>query len=236
MNDEVKKAVREAIAAIDEETLLNLSADDIALAGAKAALSVRAGSSPDIAQTIAELAEALINDARSICEPEEADDTAAEYTKRVMGDKFKKRLRSAFTALEADKERLSKERNEARGQPCPDTMPCERLTNMARAHSEAVARLRSAEEAYAIDYHAHNLLKLKFGELESERDTLAAEVARLREALTDVVNPLGRMRRMAAAQGAQLSEVAYAIANDIHYVQDIARAALLPSDAEKNDA
>lgn len=55
---------------------------------------------------------------------------------------------------------LQRERDEARASPCPDTLPCERLTNMARAHAEAMR----------------------------ERDEARAEVARLREALRYLVD------------------------------------------------
>ena len=61
----------------------------------------------------------------------------------------------------------------------------------------------------------------------SRADSLAAELAKAREALTDVCNPLGKMRRDAEAQGAVLSGMAYQIANSLAYVQDIAREALL---------
>jgi hypothetical protein len=55
---------------------------------------------------------------------------------------------------------------------------------------------------------------------------LIAELTTAREALADVVNPLGKVQRDAEAQGAQLSGMAYSIANSLSFVQDIARAAL----------
>ena len=55
---------------------------------------------------------------------------------------------------------------------------------------------------------------------------LVAERDRLREALRDVANPLDRLRRNAEAQGSRLSGAAYTIANDLNFVQGLARAAL----------
>jgi hypothetical protein len=55
---------------------------------------------------------------------------------------------------------------------------------------------------------------------------LAAEVAFLRQALEDVVNPLGKIRRDADAQGYRLSGMAYSIANDLSFAQRIAQDAL----------
>ncbi|PZU75583.1 MAG: hypothetical protein DI530_15135 [Sphingomonas sp.] len=54
----------------------------------------------------------------------------------------------------------------------------------------------------------------------------------MRQALEDVCNPLGYLRRKAEAEGNRLGGMAYAIANDIATVQQIARDALstLPSD------
>lgn len=54
----------------------------------------------------------------------------------------------------------------------------------------------------------------------------AVEILRLRQALEDVASPLGEMRRKAGAKGRTLPGMAYIIANDIAYVQRIARAAL----------
>lgn len=45
-------------------------------------------------------------------------------------------------------------------------------------------------------------------------------------ALEDIVNPLGRLQREADATGARLSGMAYSIANDLSFVQQIARQAL----------
>lgn len=52
------------------------------------------------------------------------------------------------------------------------------------------------------------------------------ENRRLREALGDVVNPIGKLRRDAEADGSKLSGMAYSVANDIGFIQSIARAAL----------
>ena len=56
----------------------------------------------------------------------------------------------------------------------------------------------------------------------------AKEIERLRQALEDVVNPLGHLRRYAEEQGRQLNGMAYGIANDLGYVQSIARKAINP--------
>ena len=61
---------------------------------------------------------------------------------------------------------------------------------------------------------------------------LEAEVERLREALGDIVNPLAAMQRRAEVEGRRLSGMAYSIATDLGFVQNIARAAL----GARNDA
>jgi hypothetical protein len=55
---------------------------------------------------------------------------------------------------------------------------------------------------------------------------LQAENARLRGALEDVVNPLNVLKREAERAGCSLNGMAYSIANDLHFVQNIARLAL----------
>ena len=62
--------------------------------------------------------------------------------------------------------------------------------------------------------------------------TTPSSVDAMRQALEDVCNPLGYLRRKAEAEGNRLGGMAYAIANDIATVQQIARDALstLPSD------
>ncbi|MFH8652284.1 hypothetical protein ACH37Y_06165 [Sphingomonas paucimobilis] len=50
--------------------------------------------------------------------------------------------------------------------------------------------------------------------------------AAYRQALEDVCNPLGYLQRMADAEGAKLSGMAYAIASDIGTIQHIAKEAL----------
>ena len=50
--------------------------------------------------------------------------------------------------------------------------------------------------------------------------------AAYRQALEDVCNPLGYLQRMADAEGAKLSGMAYAIASDIGTIQRIAKKAL----------
>ena len=56
-------------------------------------------------------------------------------------------------------------------------------------------------------------------------DTLAI-LDRYRKALEDVTDPLGHIKRLADAKGSRLSNLAYAIANDLSFVQGIAKAAL----------
>ena len=65
---------------------------------------------------------------------------------------------------------------------------------------------------------------------QADNDTLRAELtdtkARLAEAvgaLQDVANPLGNLQREADAQGARLNRMAHSIANDLGFVQTIAR-------------
>lgn len=52
------------------------------------------------------------------------------------------------------------------------------------------------------------------------------EIARLREALSNVTKPIGYLQRRAEAEGSRLNGMAYQIANDIAFVQSIARQAL----------
>lgn len=64
---------------------------------------------------------------------------------------------------------------------------------------------------------------------------LLAERRRLREALADIVDPIGAFRREAKAKGATLSSMAYQIANDPNTLKGIARKALGEvSDATSN--
>ena len=55
---------------------------------------------------------------------------------------------------------------------------------------------------------------------------LATEVARLREALEEIANPLATMARRAKAEGARLSGMAAVIAQDPEHLKRIARTAL----------
>lgn len=57
---------------------------------------------------------------------------------------------------------------------------------------------------------------------------LRQEIAVLRAALEDIVNPLAALSREAEAQGRKLSGMANQIANDPAHLQRIARAALNP--------
>lgn len=54
----------------------------------------------------------------------------------------------------------------------------------------------------------------------------ADEIERLRGALGDILNPLGKLKREADASGAVLNGMAYSIANDPGFMQRIAREAL----------
>jgi hypothetical protein len=53
-----------------------------------------------------------------------------------------------------------------------------------------------------------------------------AEIAFYRQALDDVANPMRVLQRQAEAEGARLSGMAYSVANDLGFVQSIARRAL----------
>jgi hypothetical protein len=54
----------------------------------------------------------------------------------------------------------------------------------------------------------------------------ADEIERLRLVLSDVVNPLENLRRYAAERGQTLNSSAYSIANNLGFVQEIAKEAL----------
>lgn len=53
-----------------------------------------------------------------------------------------------------------------------------------------------------------------------------AEIDRLRQALTDVVDTMGYLKRKADAEGATLNGHAHSIANNLGVVREIARDAL----------
>ena len=55
---------------------------------------------------------------------------------------------------------------------------------------------------------------------------LLAEIRKLRTALRDITNPIGKIRRDAAEQGRVLSDLAYGISRDPSYLQGIAKNAL----------
>lgn len=57
-------------------------------------------------------------------------------------------------------------------------------------------------------------------------DCLVKDNAKLRQALTDILNPLAYLERCAKAEGATLNSSAQAIANNIGTLQEIARNAL----------
>lgn len=54
----------------------------------------------------------------------------------------------------------------------------------------------------------------------------ADEIERLRLALNDVVNPLGNLRRYAEERGTTLNGSAYSVANNLGFVQNVAKEAL----------
>jgi hypothetical protein len=60
----------------------------------------------------------------------------------------------------------------------------------------------------------------------ADEEDLVVEIKRLRVALADVVNPLENLLRYAEESGTTLSGDAYGIANNLGFVQRIARAAL----------
>lgn len=57
------------------------------------------------------------------------------------------------------------------------------------------------------------------------------EIARLKSALEEIVNPLAAMQRRAEAEGNKLSGMAWEIARTPSYLQGIAKEALEPSNA-----
>lgn len=59
-----------------------------------------------------------------------------------------------------------------------------------------------------------------------EIERLTAESERLRAALRDVIDPLGSIRRDAESRGLKLNGMAYSVANDLGFVQKIAKDAL----------
>lgn len=86
---------------------------------------------------------------------------------------------------------------------------------------QAFARHRIAAALTATSLEATRIAKL---------ETVAGDgVERYRQALEDVCNPLGYLKRMAEAGRKQLSGMAYGIANDLATVQWIAREALAAS-------
>ena len=62
--------------------------------------------------------------------------------------------------------------------------------------------------------------------LKAERTATQAEIARLRGALGDVVDPIEHLRRYAESRGSKLNGNAYSIGNNLAFVQQIARDAL----------
>lgn len=81
-----------------------------------------------------------------------------------------------------------------------------------------------AKSAALADYSAR-VLSAIYDEPEAG-DWINSEIVRLRAALNDVTNPLEYLRRHAEADGNKLNGMAYQIANDLHFVQKIAKDAL----------
>ena len=88
-------------------------------------------------------------------------------------------------------------------------------------HEHAMKVWREAYGAYVA-----TSIKAAAAVIAADRAGLVAEIERLREALGDIVNPLAAMQRRAEVEGRRLSGMAYSIATDLGFVQNIARAAL----------
>jgi len=103
----------------------------------------------------------------------------------------------------------------------PNALAAKALTQMERtfADPDRLKNSESAMNAFCDAMEGLRVLAPRIAELE-------AEVARLREALGDIVNPLAAMQRRAEVEGCRLSGMAYSIATDLGFVQNIARTAL----------
>ena len=73
---------------------------------------------------------------------------------------------------------------------------------------------------------AKHKLHIENTALRAENDAQAQEIERLTSALTDILNPLGRMQREAAANGCRLNGMAAHLMNDAQYLKEIAKEAL----------
>lgn len=104
------------------------------------------------------------------------------------------------------------------------------------------ADLRSLLSALAEANERASLLRdtvrTRCAERDEARKALAASEARrgeLEAALTDIANPLAMLERDAEAQGRVLGGRAWDIANNLHFVQGIAKAALNPQQEGSRD-
>lgn len=97
-----------------------------------------------------------------------------------------------------------------------------RITELEADNTAAYERVGFAEEKQRqaeAGYEAVNAHLPKY-------QAALARIRRLDGVLHDIVNPLGKLAREAEAKGVQLSGMAYSIANDLAFVQSIARQAL----------
>ncbi len=94
--------------------------------------------------------------------------------------------------------------------------------------AERRACVLHAAAAWGIDGDGFKLDKLsaRIRELSQSITEAEALADRLAEALGDVIDPLGYLRRTADAEGSKLSGAAYAVANDPGFVRSIAESAL----------
>ena len=103
----------------------------------------------------------------------------------------------------------------------------ERKLELIAAERDALAK--SFEHANALVKQGNELLEEAgaiMKELAAERDALASENSLFRAALEDVADPLVKMVKQAKEEGNVLSDMAFAIAHDLNFVQNIARNAL----------
>lgn len=117
-------------------------------------------------------------------------------------------LASALSSKDAEIAALKKERDEAR--------------ETAKRHRNK----RDVAKSAARDNHR--------GLVTWQARATAAEAAlkKAREALAEIADPLAAMQKRAEATGGRLSKLAYSIANNPHYLQEIARAYLDTEDKQ----
>jgi predicted nucleic acid-binding Zn-ribbon protein len=96
----------------------------------------------------------------------------------------------------------------------------QKLVDESNHHGGGLAELLEAA-ASEID-----LLRDEKADLAKENTALRERVKRMEEALRDIVNPLGYLRREAEKEGKVLNGMACIIANDPQTLREIAQAAL----------